>query len=166
MRIAGDNNNVRGSDLVNNSGNGVVLTSTASGNTFANSRVDRNGQTGILVERSNNVIKNTRAGSDAGKGNGGDGIRVVGAANTLDSNKANANAGNGFYVTSTATNTKQKSNQSNTSSDGGNKENGGFEYRLDVNAINQGSDKADTITIPKLSAPQKCPTFAQAGNCE
>jgi hypothetical protein len=69
-------------------------------------------------------------------------------------------------VTGTATGTKLKSNQSNTANAGGNKENGGFEFQLDVGATNQGGNKADTIAIPKTSVPQKCPTFSQVGSCE
>jgi hypothetical protein len=69
-------------------------------------------------------------------------------------------------VTGTATGTKLKSNQSNTANAGDNKENAGSEYKLDVGATNQGGNKADTIAIPKTSAPQKCPTFSLAGACE
>ena len=190
IRIEGSGNDVRGGTVSGNYGNGVEIGSAStlnafqtanvtgnggngivvdgSGNTVAsNGRVDSNAQNGILVTGANNTIKNNAAGSDKAVGNGKDGFRISGAGNLLQDNKANANLGNGFTVSSTATGTKLKNNQSNTSSSGGNKENAGYEYRLDAAVIDQGSNKADTIGTPKTSAPQKCPTFPAAGTlCE
>jgi parallel beta-helix repeat protein len=188
VRIEGDGNDVRGGTVSGNSGDGVQLSSTASGNSFSGATVRDNGGNGILVEGSSNpgvksnkadnnglngilvtgngnTIKSNSAGSDKGKGNGLDGIMVSGTGNTLEGNKANANVGNGFTITSTATGTKLKSNESNQTADGGNKENSGYEYKLDAAGINQGGNKADTIGIPKTSAPQKCPTFPAVGTC-
>jgi parallel beta-helix repeat protein len=94
------------------------------------------------------------------RNNTGPGIVVRGPGNTLDGNRVNGNTGDGIHVTAPAAGTKLKSNQS------GNPENGGAEYRLNVNAVNQGGNRADNIPIPKLSAPQKCAFFAAAGTCE
>ena len=129
----------------------------------SNGRVDENGQNGILVTGSSNTIKNNAAGSDKAKGNGQDGFRVSGSGNLLQDNKASANLGNGFTVTATASGTLLKNNQSNTSGSAANKENGGYEFRLYAKAVDQGSNKADGIGIPKTSAPQKCRTFPAAG---
>ena len=85
---------------------------------------------------------------------------VEGPGNTLDGNRVNGNTGDGIHVTATAAGTTLKSNQS------GNPENGGAEYRLDVNVVDQGGNRADNIRIPKLSAPPKCAFFAAAGTCE
>jgi hypothetical protein len=190
VRIEGAGNDVRGGTVSGNYGNGVEIGTTGSLNTFqtanvtgnggngilvegssntvsSNGRVDSNKLNGILVTGANNTIKNNAAGSDKGVGNGKDGFRVSGAGNLLQDNKANANQGNGFTVTASGTGTKLKNNQSNTSSSGGNKENAGYEYQLDAAATDQGSNKADTISIPKTSAPQKCASFPKAGTlCE
>jgi Right handed beta helix region len=162
----GSNNTFSGANVQNNAGNGIVVNGSTNNTVKDNNRVDSNGLTGILVNGNGNIIKNNQAASDKAKGNGGDGFKIVGTGNTLESNKANANVGNGFYVTGTATGTKLKSNQSNTENAGDSKENGGFEFKLDVGATNQGGNKADTIAIPKTSVPQKCPTFPQVGTCE
>ena len=159
----GSNNTFSGANVQNNAGNGIVVNGSTNNTVKDNNRVDSNGLAGILVNGNGNIIKNNQAASDKAKGNGGDGFKIVGTGNTLESNKANANVGNGFYVTGTATGTKLKSNQSNTENAGDNKENGGFEFKLDVGATNQGGNKADTIAIPKTSVPQKCPTFPQVG---
>jgi hypothetical protein len=190
VRIEGIGNDVRGGTVSGNYGNGVEIANTGSLNAFqtanvtgnggngilvegsnntvsSNGRVDSNKLNGILVSGANNTIKNNAAGSDKAVGNGQDGFRVSGAGNLLQDNKANANQGNGFTVTAAGTGTKLKNNQSNASSSGGNKENAGNEYQLDAAAIDQGSNKADTISIPKASAPQKCASFPKAGTlCE
>ena len=164
IRITGNTNDLRpGGTLSGNSGNGVEIGSTATGNTVrigniqsngsngiqvdgsgntvtSNGRVDNNTLNGILVNGSNNTITNNAAGSDSGKGNGAAGIKVGGGGNTLDSNKANANGGVGFDLLSAGN--KLKNNQSNQSSDGGSKENSGCEYRFSDNTTqDQGSNK-------------------------
>ncbi len=115
---------------------GVQLGTTASGNSFGGATVRNNAGVGILVQ---------------------------GPGNTLNGNQVNGNTGvasHGIHVTATAPNTVLKSNKS------GNPENGGAEYQLDVDAIDQGGNRADGIQIPKTTAPEKCPLFAAAGTCE
>jgi parallel beta helix pectate lyase-like protein len=162
---SGTGNTVSIGNVLSNSGNGMVVDG-ASNTVSSNGRVDSNGKNGILVNGNNNTIKNNAAGSGAGKGNAKDGIQVVGTGNTLDSNKTSANGGNGINVTATATGTKLKSNQSNNGSSGSSTENVGAEFLLGVAAVNQGGNKADGISIPKTTAPVKCPTFPAAGTCE
>jgi len=185
------NNALHGATVLKNSGNGISVAGTL--NTVRdNARVDRNSLSGILVTGSSNAIKSNTAGSSSGKGNSGDGFQILGAGNTLDSNtanfnlgdgfevgasankllnnKANNNGGNGFVLTTGATDTKWKGNQSNQGAAGGSKENGGFEYLICdtcTGGLNQGGNKADNIGIPKTTAPPKCPTFPAAGTkCE
>jgi hypothetical protein len=163
----GTANKFRTANVQNNGGNGIVIEAGANSNTVSdNGRVNSNSLNGILVSGNNNTIKNNAAASDKLLGNGQDGFKVTGTGNTFDSNKANANAGAGFHVTNTATGTKFKSNQSNQDDPTEPKENGGAEYNLEIGATNQGGNKADNISIPKTTAPQKCPTFPAAGVCE
>ena len=178
IRVTGNANDLRpGGTLSGNSGNGVEIGSTATGNTVrigniqsnggngiqvdgsgntvtSNGRVDNNTLNGILVNGSNNTITNNAAGSDSGKGNGGAGITVGGGGNTLDSNKANANGGVGFDLLGAGN--KLKNNQSNQSSAGGSKENSGCEYRFGDNTTqDQGSNKKDNKSfVGGLSGPK------------
>lgn len=153
IKIAGDHNSVsfnsvRGSPL------GVKVEGT--GNDVRGGTVSGN-STGVefSATASNNRFRGAKV-----RNNTGPGIVVRGPGNTLDGNRVNGNTGDGIHVTAPAAGTKLKSNQS------GNPENGGAEYRLNVNAVNQGGNRADNIPIPKLSAPQKCAFFAAAGTCE
>ncbi len=165
----GPGNKMRGANVQQNSGNGIVV--EGSGNTVRdNGRVNNNIKNGILVTGNGNTILNNATGSDKGKGNIENGIKVTGTGNTLDSNKANANTLHGFHITSTATGTRLKNNQSNQSPNGAcgasSKENCQKEYQLDVGAVNLGGNKADQIGIPKVSAPQKCAVFPAPLACE
>ena len=95
--------------------------------------------------------------------NTGNGVFISGANNTIKSNKANLNGGAGFLTTATATGNKFSSNASNTSAQGGSKENAGPEYDFATPEVNQGSNKADNVTIPSAA---KCPTlFSLGGIC-
>jgi hypothetical protein len=178
IRITGNANDLRpGGTLSGNSGNGVEIGSTATGNTVrigniqsnggngiqvdgsgntvtSNGRVDNNTLNGILVNGSTNTITNNAAGSDSGKGNGGAGIKVGGGGNTLNGNKANANGGVGFDLLSAGN--KLKNNQSNQSPPGGSKENSGCEYRFSDNTTqDQGGNKKDnTSFVGGLSGPK------------
>jgi parallel beta-helix repeat protein len=153
IKITGDNNNVS-FNSVSGSPLGVKIEGT--GNDVRGGTVSENG-TGVefSATASNNRFRGAKV-----RNNSGPGIVVEGPGNTLDGNRVNGNTGDGIHVTATAAGTKLKSNQS------GNPENGGAEYRLDVNAVNQGGNRADNIPIPKLSAPQKCAFFPAAGTCE
>ena len=170
--VDGTLNNVRCSSVTSNTGNGVVL--TGDNNSFQNANVDLNHQNGVVVRGSNNTVKSTVAGSDKGKGNLLDGILVTGPFTTLDGNVANANGGNGFTLgcngSVCGTNATWNGNQSNQSVSGGIKENARFEYSICATCtggVNLGNNKADTIVVPKTTAPTKCPTFPAAStNCE
>jgi parallel beta-helix repeat protein len=153
IKITGDNNSVS-FNSVSGSPLGVKIEGT--GNDVRGGTVSGN-STGVefSATASNNRFRGAKV-----RNNTGPGIVVEGPGNTLDGNRVNGNTGDGIHVTATAAGTKLKSNQS------GNPENGGAEYRLDVNAVNQGGNRADNIPIPKLSAPQKCAFFAAAGTCE
>lgn len=188
IRVEGNTNNLRGGTVDFNAGDGVQLGTTATGNTFqgayvqsnggngivvegnsnkilSNSRVDLNTLNGILVTGNTNTIKGNGAGSSAGLGNGQDGIHVTGTGNVLDSNKVSANGGDGIDVSggSGSTGNKLRGNQSNLSNSGGTKENAGAEFRLLGTVTNLGGNKADGIGVPKVTAPQKCPTFPGVG---
>ncbi len=186
VRIEGDDNDVRGGTVSGSTGDGVQIAAGATGNEFRtanvqqnggngivvegsgntvrdNGRVDNNTLNGILVSGDGNLVKNNKTGSDVGKGNTLDGVLVTGVNNTVQAHKANANGLAGIHVGAAATGTRLKGNHSNQTASGGNKENAGPEYRLDVNAINQGGNRADTVNIPSAG---KCPTFPAAGDCE
>jgi hypothetical protein len=95
--------------------------------------------------------------------NTGNGVSISGTNNTIKSNKANKNGGAGFLTTGAATGNKFSSNASNTSAQGGSKENAGPEYSFATPEVNQGSNKADNVTIPSAA---KCPTlFSLGGIC-
>ena len=178
IRVTGNTNDLRsGGTVSGNSGNGVEVGSSATGNTVrignvqsnggngiqidgssntvtSNSRVDSNTLNGILVNGNSNTIKSNAAGSDKGKGNGQAGIKVVGGSNTIDSNTANANGGVGLDLVGASN--KLKSNQSDQTSQGGNKENTLCEYRFaDNTTLDQGGNKKDTVNfVGGLSGPK------------
>jgi hypothetical protein len=146
-----------------NQGDGVRV--TGDGNLIRECKAFANAANGISVTGSaNQLIKNTAG--DVSKGNGGDGIHVAGAGNLLDSNRASANTGDGLEVRggSALAPNRLKANQSNMGSPGSSKENTGIEYRLADRVQNfGGGNKADNITVPKTSSPQKCPAFPATG---
>jgi hypothetical protein len=151
---AGEKATPNGQDGVHVEGNGNSLTEV---DAFAN------GGDGIEVLGNSNALTKNVAG-DKGKGNGQDGIRVVGTSNSLVENKSRTNGWDGFDIsggTSTALANKLKKNESNTgASMSADYENGLFEYNLAGYVKNDtGGNKADSIVVPKTSAPTKCTTF-------
>ena len=121
-----------------------------------------NGGNGFAVFGDYNQLLKLDSG-DRGKGNSGDGFNVVGASNQLSENDAVANKGDGFDVSGAATSAtanKLKKDVSNTGASGSDKENAGPEFRLLGFVKNDGGgNKADSIVIPKTSAPTKGALF-------
>ena len=154
IKITGDNNSLSFNSV---SGSPVGVRIEGDGNDVRGGTVS--GNTGNGVELGSTASTNSFRGAKV-QTNSGAGIVVQGAGNTLDGNRVTGNTGHGIHVTATAAGTKLKGNQS------GSPENGGAEYRLDTAATDQGGNRADGISIPKVSIPQKCPTFAAAGVCE
>jgi hypothetical protein len=135
IRVQSNGNDLRGGTVSGNTGDGVQIT----GNT--------NSLQGATVES-----------------NTGNGVFISGTGNTIKGTKANTNGGAGFLTAPGATGNKFQSNASNTSSQGGSKENTGPEYSFGGPQVNQGSNKADNVAIPTAA---KCPTlFSVGGNCE
>jgi hypothetical protein len=135
IRVESNGNDLRGGTVSGNTGDGVQITGGT--NTFQGATVENNTGNGVFISGTNNTIK---------------------------SSKANKNGGAGYRTTATATGTKFQSNASNTSSSGGAKENTGPEYNFGAPQVNQGSNKADNVTIPTAA---KCPTlFSAGGICE
>src|SRR4026209_762673 len=145
------------------------------GNLLDTPNVTKSASHGIEVTGDRNQVLKALAG-DKDKGNQGDGIRVCGAGNLLQDNRANASGGNGFDVSGgpSAAPNRLKNNQSNTA--GSVTENGGGEYVL-LNYVKNdgGGNKADGIVVPKTSAPVKSPavpatkappTFPSASVCD
>ena len=189
IRFEGNGNKLGSGGAVDaNSGNGIEIGSTATGNTIGIGnvrsnggngvqvdgdgntvnnigRVDSNALNGIVVNGNGNTIKNNAAASDKGKGNGQDGFNVTGNNNVLDSNKANANGGDGFDLSGVGN--SLKNNQSNQDNGGGScattKENCGAEYRGGVGTVNAGNNKADKIAVPSAA---KCLLTFPVGVCE
>jgi hypothetical protein len=157
LRVTGAGNDLRGGTIALNGGDGVQI--AGSSNSFQGATVQTNGGHGIQVSGPSNTIQ-----SNTSQGNGRDGFNVTGTTNLLYANTANKNSGDGFVIAGTGT--KLQNNQSNTGAPGGLNENKGYEYRLTVGATNAGGNRADSITIPKTTAPAKCPTFPAAGVCE
>jgi SdrD B-like protein/parallel beta helix pectate lyase-like protein len=190
IEVGADNNDVHGSTVEKNTGDGVQV--AGNNNTFSDAKVgrdfgnggdgvevsgngntiekvdaDRNTLNGILVTGNGNTIFDNAAASDNNRGNGQDGIKVTGANNTIDNNIANDNAGDGFDIsggTSSALANKLEENESNqTTNTTGTKENAGVEYRL-LNWIANTAppdNKADTVVVPSST---KCTSsFPAAG---
>jgi YDG domain-containing protein/MBG domain-containing protein len=175
IMVTGNNNDLQGGAVSGNSGNGVEVGSTATGNTVrissiesnggngvqvdgtgntvSGGRMDSNALNGILVNGGTNTIKSNTAGTVKGKGNGQAGLRVVGQSNTLDSNTANANGGAGFDIVGTGD--RLKGNRANQSQSG-NKENTACEYRFaDNTTLDQGGNKKGTASfVGGLPGPQ------------
>ena len=130
-----------------------------SGITVRDNRVRGNTLNGLLVTGNQNSLR-----SNLAQGNTQDGLALLGTSNTLQDNKANQNGGDGFDIRGPGT--ILRGNASNQGSAGGSSENTGAEFNLDAAAINQGGNTADSICVPKTTAPVKCPTFPAAGLCE
>jgi hypothetical protein len=135
IRVQSNGNDLRGGTVSGNTGDGVQI--TGSTNTFQGATVENNTGNGVSISGSNNTIK---------------------------SSKANKNGVAGFLTTPGATGNKFQSNASNAGASGGSKENTGPEYNFGGPQVNQGSNKADNVTIPTAA---KCPTlFSAGGICE
>jgi hypothetical protein len=182
IRLEGNANDLRGGTVSSNT-TGVEIGPTATGNVFRTATVGPNTGNGIVVYGSGNTVRDdTFTGNslngllvsgpgntiynDSAYANKQDGFKATGANTVFDSDKAYKNTGAGFETTSTATGAKLVNDQSNTGSSGSSSENGGAEYKLAVLAVNGGGNSADTIAIPKKTAPTKCSTFPAAGSCE
>jgi hypothetical protein len=156
VQVIGDSNQLLKLDVGNdngNTGNGVVVT----GNLNLLSEIDafKNGGNGIWVGGNSNQILKARAG-EAKKGNGFDGIHVVGSGNILQENKASANGLDGYDISGGVLGSPNslKKNLSNTGSSNSSSENGGAEYRLLNYIKNNGENKDDGTTLPNAG---KCP---------
>jgi uncharacterized repeat protein (TIGR01451 family) len=181
LDVLGKSNTLKGSAIGPNAGAGVHFGPAASGNTLSGTTIRDNAGNGVWLEGSSNkvqsskVLRNVPNGflvSGAGNSilsntidaNSGDGVYVTGTNNLFKGNKVSKNNDDGFDISGSGN--RLASNASNNGGSGGSSENGGYEYRLTVGAVNLGGNKADGIRIPKTSAPQKCPTFPAAGLCE
>jgi hypothetical protein len=142
-----------------NKGDGVHVVGNS--NVLSEITAFANGGDGFDVAGATNTLS-TNTGGDGGKGNGQSGFRVAGAGNLAQANRANANGGDGFTITqgTAASPNRLKSNESNTGTSGSTLENKGAEYRLTNSVKNDsGGNKADSIGIPKTTAPTKCTAF-------
>jgi hypothetical protein len=156
IRINSNGNSVSWNDVSGNGGPGGILVAGNSNSLKGGTTGPNNGD-GIKITGNSNTVSGATV-----DGNAGNGIVVSGGSNQIKSNKASLNGGDGFQNAGGAGN-----NYSGNSSNTGGKENTGAEYRFVTAGVNGGSNRADTINVPKTSIPTKCPTFAQAGTvCE
>ena len=182
FNVTGGTNLLDASTATSNTGDGFKV--DGSGNTIKGGSIAQsNGQSGFNVTGGTNLLD-----ANAASNNTGNGFKISGAGNTLRSNAAQSNGQDGFNSASSGSNTRfdfntanrntgdgfeingagstLTSNQSNTGAPGGTNENSGAEYRLNVAVTDGGGNKADSIGIPKTSAPQKCAFFPAKGVCE
>jgi parallel beta-helix repeat protein len=156
--VQGTGNIVRDNRVDVNTGTGIAVTGAA--NTVRDNRVSQNTANGIAVTGASNTIL-----ANLVEANKGDGIQVAATGTTIDGNSASKNQGDGFDIRggTAASANKLKNNQSNTGGAGTSSENVQAEYRLLNTVTNLGSNKADSIVVPKTTVPKKCDLFPATG---
>jgi hypothetical protein len=160
IQVVGPNNKVAWNSVSGNGGdpNSAGIRVESTGNNLRGGTVLGNTGDGVQIAGGTNVLQGATVQSNTGNG-----VSISGTNNTIKSNKANKNGGAGFLTTATATGNKFSSNASNSSAQGGGKENIGPEYSFATPEVNNGSNKADNETI----SAAKCPTlFSLGGICE
>jgi hypothetical protein len=160
IQVIGSNNKVAWNSVSGNGGaaNSAGIRVESTGNDLRGGTVSGNTGDGVQIVGGTNSFQGATV-----ENNTGNGVSITGTNNTIKSSKANNNGGAGYLTTATATGNKFQSNASNTSSNGS-KENTGPEYNFGAPQVDQGSNKADNVTIPTAA---KCPTlFSAGGICE
>jgi hypothetical protein len=160
IQVVGPNNKVAWNSVSGNGGdpNSAGIRVESTGNNLRGGTVSGNTGDGVQIVGGTNIFQGATV-----QGNTGNGVFISGANNAIKGNKANKNGGAGFLTTATATGNKFSSNASNTSAQGGAKENTGPEYSFATPEVDNGSNKADNVTI----SAAKCPTlFSLGGICD
>jgi len=158
--VVSNNNGVSWNSLIGNGfgiANGAGIRVTGGSNDLRGGTISSNTGDGAQLAGNGNSFQGATV-----QNNSANGIAASGGTNLIKGNRINSNTADGVNISGAGN--KLSGNQSNTGSDNSATDNGGFEYNLISAAVNLGSNKADTLTVPSAG---KCPTFPAAGTqCE